>query len=238
MSYNTCLCRVYCPEVCETMGTNEKYIIESYQDYYEMKLNPIRLLELEFDWEFNISKNITSFPPNLQILLIDGWTCDELPALPDSLLILVVNRSHIKKLQPNLPPKLRVLDLVDCFCLKELPRLPETIQYIDLGGCKKISRLPLIPFSTKFLLHYVECNYKSCFFDLFNSEDDFDEQKWLMKEEISNLSPRVIENRKKILKVKRRLIEKIRKRTFSILLKDTPMCKDACNVITDFLYAK
>ena len=238
MSYDTRLCRAYCDDIYGTIHENEKLNVDDDREYDESKLDPIRLLELEFDWEFNISKKITLFPPNLQILLIYGWTCDELPALPDSLLILVVNRSHIKKLQPNLPPKLRVLDLVDCFCLKELPRLPETIQYIDLGGCKKISRLPLIPFSTKFLLHYAECNYKSCFFDLFNGENDFDNQPFLIREEISNLSPRVIENRKKILKVKRRLVEKIRKRTFSILLKDTPMCKDACNLITDFLYAK
>lgn len=195
----------------------------------------IRFLKIEGNWKSKIHEEMKSFPPNLQAIYIVGWNAETIPELPESLLVLSIY-GDFKKL-PRLPSKLRVLEIGSD--LKEIPSLPNAIQHVNVSPCPYLEKLPLIPFSVSFLKVYhmspFKIRVKSCFTDLFNGASRHSNDDELYNFWNKTLTPRVIKNREKILKVKKLLVEKIKKRKMKLLFDNTPLCKDLCNLITDLI---
>lgn len=246
--YEHRLYQTYCSDVFwssevksqSTMRPSETcYLSQNQQmnsEDFKNRFKSSRYLGIEFNSKFNLEEKITSFNPNLQLLYISGWEGEKLPDLPDSLLSLRIIHSKITKL-PKLPSKLRVLDVYQCPNLRTIPDLPKAIQYINFDHCFGIVSLPLIPFSTKFLKcdmdNYSERRFNSCFFELFNGSGHTISDLERRNFESHELTQRVIHNRNAVLKIKRRLL---RKRAYKKLFDNTPLCRDLCNVVAEFLY--
>lgn len=99
-------------------------------------------------YEYPFCLSLPALPDTIgELLMQRSYLLTRLPELPASLSRLSLERCQLLKTLPALPPSLTVLALMDAPLLTELPTLPNTLEGLWLIGCSSLVALPELPAS-------------------------------------------------------------------------------------------